>query len=97
MSEKKYIIRYKFGSINKEKFIYLTIITDYHTYSVIDISNPHIMKMTLKEAKNNATKIKKIYKQTAYNVREIGFINIKTGEINNYKPKKITRFELMEI
>ena len=89
MNQRNYILKYKFGNINKRGFVYLTIITDHHTYSTSDINNPNIIKMTKTETEQNTIKIKKLYKNTSYNIREIQIIYT--------KPKKITRFELMEI
>jgi len=58
------------------------------------------MKMTLKEDRNNILKIEKIYKQRKSNITEIQIIDIETNKTVNptiYKPKKVSRFELMDI
>ena len=98
MSEKKYIIRYKMA--NFHSWCYSINITNNFTYSVGNKNNKEITKMTLKEARQNVIKIKKIRKNKPSRIIEIQIINIKTNKIIDptiNKPRKISRFELMEI
>ncbi len=106
MSEiKKYIIKYKFGNLYAKGWCYLTKITNYTTFSKNHLNDKLIMKMILKEAKKNMTKIKEIYKELPYyNVREIQIIDSKTNKIideiiniNQKEYTKFTRFEIMDI
>ncbi len=93
----KYIIRYKYGSI--EKWCYSFGIKNGETFSGRDKNSKSVITMTLIEAREYIKKIKKSRKKgQGGTVKKIEILNKETNEImDNEKLIPISRFELMEL
>ncbi len=97
MSGVKYIIRYKMRGWHK--WCYSIRIEDDATYSTGKENGPTTKRMTLKEARRNVIKIKKIRRGKSNDIEEIQIIEEETNKIieSEWKYEEVSRFDLMEL
>lgn len=100
MDEKKYMIRYKLPNRESKWWWHFYKIQNGIIHSYATPNANMIKKMTLKEAKKNILKIKKIRKKVdGKEPTKIQIINTETNGIVSFEDleEEISRFELMEL